>query len=165
MRKFFCICLFTVVFFFGEISFAKIIEGGVVYNTDTAREYVQEGIPRDFTFSGHVYFDNTNIQKALYTYSTDGSVIGITVVYKGESDVAYIYGRDRRLKYVDKYDRNINLYPHRGYRYDLAGNLILTSLTVSKKELFRFSPSGELIIHSIGGVIYDENGKVLGRAK
>src|SRR5574344_1071274 len=158
------ICVVCSVLTF-QTSFAKMIEGGVTYNVDSAREYVQEGIPSNFTFTGHAYFKkNSNVQKDLYTYDTNGSVIGITVLYKGENDVAYIYGWDFNLKYVDKYDRNVNIYPHRGYRYDLNGNLILTSLTVSKKELFRFTPTGELLVHSVNGVIYDENGKIIARA-
>jgi len=31
--------------------------------------------------------------------------------------------------------------------------------------MFRFTPDGELIAHAINGVIYDENGNVIGTAK
>ena len=61
--------------------------------------------------------------------------------------------------------RSVSQSRYRGYRYDLNGTLILTSLTVSKKELFRFTPEGQLLVHSINGIIYDENGRVIGRAK
>lgn len=168
MKKF--LKLFLIVLFCSttikSVAFATMIEGGVKYDVDSAREYVQEGIPDNFTFTGHAYFKNSPyVQKAVYTYNNSGIVIGVTALYKGENDVAYIYGRDMSLRNVDKYDRSVFIYPHRGYRYDLNGNLVLTSLTVSKNELFRFTPSGQLLAHSVNGIIYDENGNMIGRAK
>ena len=85
----------------------------------------------------------------------------IDLVSASTGEMAKRYG----FIYVEKYDRPVNEYPHRGYRYDLSGNLVLTSLTVSKNEMFRFEPDGTLVVHSINGVIYDEQGNVIGRAK
>ncbi len=157
--------LFLLICLGGHV-FAMQLEGGVRYNVDSAREYVQEGQIDNITVSGHAAFDenDSNIAKKVYSYNNSGEVVGVTVLYKDEPNAAYIFVNGR-LKYVDKYDRNVDLYPHRGYRYNLAGELVLTSLTVSKAELFRFTPSGELLIHSINGVMYDENGNVAGTAR
>lgn len=145
--------------------FATEIQGGVSFTVDSAREYVQEGQADNITVSGHAQFENDNtVKKALYSYNNEGDVVGITVLYKNELNKAYIYGPSKQLKYVEKYDKNVDVYPHRGYRYNLDGKLVVTSLTVSKNELFRFSPDGKLIVHSINGVIYDENGNVIGTA-
>lgn len=161
MKKILCL---LILIFIPNFAFSKIIEGGIKYTVDSAREYVQAGQDNNITISGHAYFDNTNVSKMVYSYNNSHKVIGITVQYRGEPNMAYIYGSDNRLKYVDKYDRDVNLYPHRGYRYDLAGELIDTSLTVSNTEKYRFSPQGDLIAHSINGIIYDEKGNVIGTA-
>lgn len=147
-------------------SVAMQLEGGVKFNVDSAREYVQQAQVNSIPIVGHAAFDenNSNISRKVFSYNNFGEVIGVTVQYKNEPDAAYIFV-DGRLKYVDKYDKNVDIYPHRGYRYNLSGKLILTSLTVSKSELFRFTPSGELLVHSINGVMYDEVGNEIGTAR
>lgn len=146
-------------------SFSIELQGGVSFDVKSAREYVKEGQVDNVTISAHTTFtDDKSVKKKVYSYNTAGNVIGITVQYKDASDKAYIYGADGRLKYMDKYDCDVDTYPHRGYRYDLGGNLIITSLTVSKKEQFRFTPQGELVAHAINGIIYDENGNIIGTA-
>lgn len=161
MRKIIILLLMLAV---PNVSFSKVIEGGVKFDVDSARDYVQEAQQDNIEIVGHVTFDSENVSKMVYSYNNSHRIIGITVQYKGESNMAYIYGPDNKLKYVDKYDRDVNLYPHRGYRYNLAGELIDTSLTVSRTEKYRFSPDGHLIAHSLNGIIYDENGKVIGVA-
>lgn len=158
------ILILLIMVFIPNFAFSKIIEGGVRFDVDSAREYVQDGQQNNIEIVGHATFDSNNVSKLVYSYNNSHAIIGITVQYKGESDRAYIYGPDNRLKYVDKYDRDVNLYPHRGYRYNLAGELVDTSLTVSRTEKFRFSPEGKLIAHSLKGIIYDENGKIIGVA-
>lgn len=159
------IYLFLALIIFTNSSLAVAINGGVIYTVKSARDYLKDGQTNSIQISGPTSFKKDNsIKKVVYSYGNDGSVIGVTVQYKGEPDMAYIYGRDYNLKYVDKYDRNVDLYPHRGYRYDLNGRLILTSLTVSKNEQFRFTPAGDLLAHSVKGVIFDENGNVMGTA-
>lgn len=150
---------------FVNYSFAAELKGGVAFDVNSAREYVQDGQVDSMEISGPYTFKNdSNVQKKVYSYNNSGNIVGITVQYKGEPNKAYIYGPNNNLIYIDKYDKPVNIYPHRGYRYDLNGKLILTSLTVSEKELFRFSPEGELIAHSVNGIIYDENGSVIGKA-
>lgn len=161
MKKIIILFLMLVI---PNVSFSKVIEGGVKFDVDSAREYVQDGQQDNIEITGHAIFDNQNVLKMVYSYNNSHSIIGITVQYRGECNIAYIYDPDKRLKYVDKYDRDVNLYPHRGYRYNLAGELVDTSLTVSRTEKFRFSPDGKLIAHSLNGIIYDENGKVIGIA-
>ena len=158
--------ILILFFIFGGGVFATELQGGVSFNVDSARDYLQEAQTDSIEISGPYNFKNsTKVQKKVYSYNNNGDVIGITVQYKKDSDKAYIYGRDNNLIYVDKYDKSVDIYPHRGYRYNLEGKLILSSLTVSKTEQFRFSPEGKLIAHSINGVIYDENGNVIGTGK
>lgn len=162
MKKIF----FTLLMLFvPSFSFAMQLEGGVKFDVDSARDYVQEAQQNNIQIVGHATFDRTQpISKLVYSYNNYHAIVGITVQYKGEPNMAYIYGPDNRLIYVDKYDKDVNLYPHRGYRYNLAGELVDTSLTVSRTEKYRFSPDGKLIAHSLNGVIYDENGKAIGIA-
>jgi len=142
-----------------------IQQGGVSYTVDSARDYVQEGQQNSIEISGPYEFSAKNTEKVVYSYNNSGEVIGITVQYINEPTKAYIYGRNKTLIFIDKYDKPVNIYPHRGYRYDMDGKLNLSSLTVSKNEMFRFSPSGKLIAHSLNGITYDEVGNVIGTAK
>ena len=163
MRK----IIYTILFLFisSPFSFAQPIEGGVSFTVNSARQYLQEGQTNNIDITGPFQFEMKNTQKVVYSYNLSHQVIGITVQYVNEPNMAYIYGPNNSLIYVDKYDKSTDIYPHRGYRYDLSGKLNLTSLTVSKNEMFRFSPEGKLIAHSVNGIIYDENGKVIGVAR
>ncbi|MDD3435568.1 MAG: hypothetical protein PHC64_00290 [Candidatus Gastranaerophilales bacterium] len=157
------ICLMALFLMFNLPAFSTELEGGVTFNVDSAREYVQEGQKDNIDISGPIKLETDNIEKIVYSKNTLGEIIGITVQYKGEPDRAYIYDKNKNLIYFEKYDKPVSIYPHRGYRYNLKGQLVLTSLTVSKDEMFRFNPQGKLIVHSINGVIYDENGQIIGR--
>lgn len=165
MKKFFCLLfIFSVI---TGITFAIELEGGVSFNVDSAKKYIQEGLPDEIEINQPKYFDKDDptIQKVVFSYNNEGKVIGITVQYKNEPAKAYIYGKSKHLIYIEQYDKPVNIYPHRGYRYNLDGTLNLTSLTVSKNEMFRFTPNGKLLAHSLNGIIYDENGEVIGSGK
>lgn len=160
--------LYLLIFFlmFTSSVFATELKGGVSFDVNSARKYLQEGQTNSIEISGPSLFKNDNaVQKKVYSYNNSGEIIGITVQYKNESNKAYIYGKNNNLIYIDKYDKPVNIYPHRGYRYNTNGKLILTSLTVSPNEQFRFSPDGRLIAHSVNGIIYDENRNVIGKGK
>lgn len=159
------IYLLTAFILITNSAHSASLEGGVKFDVDSARDYLKENQINSIEITGPFKFEAKNTQKVVYSYNNSGDIIGITVQYINEPDRAYIYGRNKQLLYVDNYDKSVNVYPHRGYRYNLDGKLILTSLTVSKLEQFRFSPDGSLIAHSIKGVIYDENGNVIGKAK
>lgn len=153
----FAICILPV--------FADGLSGGVTYNVKTARQYVQSSQVNEIApIKKHLTFVNDdNILKMTYSYQDVNHMIARTVVYKGETQSAYIYdGTTNQLKYIDKYDKDVNTYPHRGYRYNLEGKLILTCLTINNNEQYRFSPDGKLLAHSANGIIYDENGKIIG---
>lgn len=163
------ILLFTLSFCISHFTFcasAAELNGGVSFNVNSAREYIQSGQPASIDIPELYYkFQASNVEKVVTSYNNAKEVVGITVQYKGEPNKAYVYGPNNNLIYVDKYDKPVNIYPHRGYRYNMDGKLILTSLTVSKNELFRFSPRGNLIAHSVNGIIYDENGNKIGSGK
>lgn len=165
MKKILFFILTFCILHFAFCVSAVELNGGVSFDVNSAREYIQSGQTDSIEISGPVVFSDNNVQKKVYSYNNNGDVIGITVQYKGESNKAYIYGPNNKLIYIDKYDKPVNIYPHRGYRYNLDGKLILTSLTVSKNEMFRFSPNGNLIAHSVNGIIYDENRNIIGRGK
>lgn len=162
-----CYLLFAlIILIFVPCSQAIELQGGVKYSVDSARDYIQEGLPDNVNIPEKYYqLQSDNVEKTVYSYNNAHEIIGITVAYINEPAKAYIYNKNGALIYMDKYDKPVNVYPHRGYRYDLDGKLILTSLTVSKNELFRFSPNGSLLVHSVNGVIYDENGNVIGSGK
>jgi len=145
--------------------FAIELQGGVKYTVDSARDYLQDGQTDNIEITGPYRLDADNAQKVVYSYNNSGDVVGITVQYLNEPTKAYIYDKRGNLIYMDKYDKSVDIYPHRGYRYKMDGSIDLATLTVSKKEQFRFSPKGQLIAHSISGIIYDENGNVIGSAK
>lgn len=163
MKKF--VYLLVSFLIFNCCACALELQGGVKYNVDSAREYVREGQKDTTQISGPFVFRAENTDKVIYSYNNSGMVIGITVRYINEPTVGYIYGRDKTLIYVDKYDKPTDIYPHRGYRYNIDGELVLTSLSVSENEHFRFTPEGALLAHSINGVIYDENGQVIGKGE
>lgn len=164
MKKFSLIILFII--FFTPMAIGASIEGGVSYNVEEAREYVFEGKPQNVEVNQpYILKINNAIERKVYSYNNNNKLIGVTVLYKNEPDKTYIYDANNRLIYVEQYDKSVNVYPHRGYRYDMNGTLVLTSLTVSKEEMFRFEPNGRLIVHSVNGIIYDENGNVIGRGK
>lgn len=148
------------------ITNATELRGEISYTVDSARDYIREGIPSGINIPPQRYsFSAENTQRVVYSHNNSGDVIGITVQYINEDSKAYIYNGRGKLIYVDIYDKPVYIHPHRGYRYDMEGNINLSSLTVSKDEMFRFSPDGKLIAHSINGVIYDENGNIIGSGK
>lgn len=159
------IILISLFFCQSFTNAAQIVTGGVSYNVDSAREYVFQDIPEANISDNYFFIRTDNVEKVVYSYDNNHSIIGITVLYKQDHTQAYIYNANKQLIYVDKYDKDVNLYPHRGYRYNLQGKLILTSLSISKDEHFRFDAQGNLIAHSINGIIYDENGKKIGTSK
>lgn len=164
MKKIFYSAL--IVFVLSNLAvFADSISGGVSYDTNSARKYLQSGQVNEIAQpKKHLAFvDDSNIEKMTYSYLNPDQIMARTVVYKGDTMTAYIYdGTSNKLKYVDKYDKDINIYPHRGYRYNLSGKLVLTSLTIDSNEQFRFTPDGKLLAHSQNGVIYDEKGNIIG---
>ena len=160
------ITLLLLMFISGN-CFGATIEGGVKFDTQSAREYVfQEISPFKLSADTPYFFKRgTNIERLIYSYDNFNNIIGITVLYKNELNKAYIYNKDKNLIYIDIYDKNTNQYPHKGYRYNLQGKLILTSLSVSKDEHYRFDYQGNLLSHTKGNIIYDENDKQIGTTK
>lgn len=164
MRK--LIYLLITLLVLNNLAIATEIKGGVSFNVNSAREYLQNGEPDNVEILAPLHFTQGDANgKVVYSYNNNGDVTGITVQYKNEPTKAYIYGKDYNLKYINQYDKSTDIYPHRGYRYDLNGKLVLSSLIVSKNEQFRFDPNGNLIAHSVKNIIYDENGNIIGKSQ
>lgn len=160
-----CFLLLMFILFFTSPALSTELQGGISFDVNSARDYLQQGQNDNVDISGPYKFEEKNTEKVVYSYNNNGEILGITVEYINQPRKDYIYNKYKNLIAVDIYDKPINVYPHRGYRYDLNGKLLLKSLTVSKNELFRFDPNGKLIAHSINGIIYDENGNVIGSGK
>lgn len=160
----FTILLFTFCILHCALCASAVeLQGGVKYSVDSAREYIQQGFPDGVNIAENYYkLRAKGVKASVTSYNKAGDVIGITVQYVNEPTMAYIYDEDKKLIFVDKYDKPTDVYPHRGYRYTAEGKLFLTSLTVSPNETFRFEPEGRLVAHSVDGVTYDENGNVIG---
>lgn len=165
MKKFISLIIIYLLAFIP--TFATELKGGVSFDVNSARQYLQEGQSAGININQAYIFkkDNRTMDKIVYSYNNNGQTIGITVLYKSEPNKAYIYGQRNNLIYVEKYDTSTDIYPHRGYRYNLDGQLVLTCLVASPSEQFRFDADGNLIAHSINGIIYDEQGNVIGRGK
>lgn len=163
MRNF--LYLIIILLIFAKAVNAAVIEGGVSYTVNSAREYLQDGQPNGVDIRDDYYqIQADKVAKMVTSYNNSGEVVGVTVQYINEPTKAYIY-KNGHLAYVETYDKPISIYPHRGYRYNLDNQLVSTSLSVSKSELFRFDSNGKLLVHSVKGVIYDENGNVIGHGK
>lgn len=165
MKKILFLLLTFCFLHFALCTPAIELQGGVNYTVDSARSYLESGTPDGVEISDKYYtLQAQNVEKMVTSYNNAGEVVGVTVQYINEPMKAYIYKRGD-LAYVETYDKPISKYPHRGYRYNLGGELVSSSLTVSKKEMFRFDARGKLIAHSVNGVIYDENGNIIGSGK
>lgn len=163
--------IFLVSFIFMLPVNAELITGGIEYNTDSAREYLNNSklitIPNNI-LKAHIIDINrdkniaallkgvTELNDRTLAYFSDGSY---GIIYKDEP------------KYVWYYDKNGNLthhevkssleYPYRTYKYNSQGKLVNMSLRVSKDETFIFDTSQKLIAHWIGKYCYDENKNII----
>ncbi|MCL5459712.1 hypothetical protein M3M33_13840, partial [Loigolactobacillus coryniformis] len=83
---------------FTNCAFAIQLEGGVKYSVDSARDYVQDGIPDGVEISDDYYqMQAKSADKVVYSYNNAGDVVGVTVQYVNEPTMSYIYGPDKRL--------------------------------------------------------------------
>lgn len=164
MKNIIYLILFSLIF--TDAAYSLELQGGVKFDVKSAREYLQEGEPDNVDVSGPLHFIKSDpTGNVVYSYDNGGNIIGITVQCKNDPTKSYIYDKNYNLKYINQYDKPTTIYPHRGYRYDLNGKLVLSSLVVSKYEQFRFDMDGNLIAHSIKNIIYDENGNAIGKFK
>lgn len=160
MKKF--IIALSIVFIASQIAFADQLQGGVSYNESTAREYIQQGQINDIGPQGHLYYDgNSYNADVIYGYNSNNVPIGFEVRFKDDLTVSYTYGMDNRLKFVTKYDRPSDIFPHRGYEYNTSGKLIKTTLITSKNNGFAFTPKGKLIAHLVNGIGYLGNTNII----
>lgn len=165
MKKLLFLLSAFFILIFSPRGWTTELKGGVTYTVDSARSYLESGTPDGVDISDNYYkVQAQNVEKMVTSYNNAGEVVGVTVQYINEPMKAYIYKKGD-LAYVETYDKPVNVYPHRGYRYNLGGELVSSSLTVSKKEMFRFDAKGKLIAHSVNGIIYDEKGNVIGNGK
>ena len=156
-----------LILFISTNCFATTIDGGVKYDVNSAREYVFSDMPQFKLNADTPYYikRGPNIGHLIYSYDNNNNILATTVQYKNELNRAYIYNKEKNLIYIDIYDKNTSQYPHRGYRYNMQGKLILTSLSISKNEHYRFDYMGNLISYTKNKIIYDENGKQIGTIK
>lgn len=151
-----------LILLFTQSAFATELQGGISFDVNSARQYVQQGQIDDIGPQGHLYYDgNSSNADIIYTYSANNVPIGFNIQYKDDLTTSYVYGMDNRLRYIDKYDKPTNIYPHRGYRYTPDGKLYNTGLTISKYNGFIFKPNGKLRTRIVNGFCYLGNTNIL----
>jgi len=155
------ILLITLLFFLSPV-YAEELQGGVTYDVNSARAYVQDGQISDIGQQSNLYYSNNgSTDDIIYGYSANNVPECFTVRYNDDLTRDYIYGMNNKLLYVIKNDRPTTEFPHRGYRYNTKGKLINTTLMTSKNNGFTFSPSGKLLGRLIGGVGYLGNTNIV----
>lgn len=157
--------------FFGLPLNAAVLEGGVDYNVNSAREALLEnsGINidanlikshiRDLQHKEHVLYislEKVELKDRILAFFSDSTY---AVMYNNDPLHVWYYTLNGDLLYAEKKDRV--QYPYKSYKYNTSGRLINMSLRVSKGETFIYSPDGKLIAHWIGAKAYDESNRVI----
>ena len=160
MNKF--ILSLGLILIFSQIAFADELQGGITYDVNSARVYVQDGQVSDIGQQSNLYYSSNGSDADIrYGYKANNVPDGFVVRYKDDLTRAYIYGMDNKLKYVDKYDKSSDIFPHRGYKYAPSGKLVNTSLSISKGNSFVFTPKGKLIARFVDGIGYLGNTNIV----
>lgn len=143
-------------------AFSQELQGGVTYDVNSARAYVQDGQQSDIGQQSNLYYSsNGNDADIIYIYDTNGVPNAFVAQYKDDNRKAYFYGMNNKLQYVDKYDKPPEVYPHRAYRYTTKGKLATTALMTSKNNGFVFTPKGKLTVRLVDGVGYLGNSNII----
>lgn len=143
--------------------FSQELQCGVAYDVNSARSYVQEGQESDIGQQSNLYYDGVNPKDVdiIYEYNSNGVPISFNVLYKDDLKRDYIYKMDNKLLYVNKYDKDVTIFPHRAYTYTPNGKLVHTSLIVSKGNCFVFLPNGKLLARVVNSVYYLGNTNIV----
>lgn len=144
-------------------AFSQELQGGVTYDVNSARAYVQEGQEDTIFVGNNFYFDGVNAKDVdvMYVYNSNGTPNSFNVRYKDDLKRSYCYGMNNKLIDVAKYDKDSTIYPHRVYTYAPDGKLINTSLMISKGNGFVFTPKGKLVVRIVDHTGYLGNTNII----
>lgn len=150
---------------------AAVLEGGIDYNVNSAREALLENSDRSIDINliqAHI-IDIQHKENISYIYQGKAELKDRVLAFFSDSTYAvmlnndplhvWYYALNGDLLYAEKKDRV--QYPYKSYKYTTSGRLVNMSLRVSKGETFIYSPDGKLIAHWIGANAYDESNRVI----
>lgn len=150
---------------------AEVLQGGVTYDVDSAREELFKFSGNDFdktlveSFKRDYYYyenqtyklsANANLKNRVLAFFSDTTY---GVMYNAIPLYVWYYSKDGTLIYMEKKDTTE--YPYKSYKYTPTGLLMNMTLRVSKEEAFIFTPAGKLVAHWIGPNAYDEDNNVI----
>lgn len=172
MKKYLLIVLILI---FGITVHAEVLQGGVTYDVNSARNELLDGINytidskyiNGFIYDGehsqnvdYILQGLTELKDRTLAYFSDGTY----AVYKHNDPYhVYYYSGNGALNYVEEKD-GLN-YPYKTYKYDTSKKLVNMSMRVSKAETFIYSKDGKLLAHWLKDKAYDESGNVIMKRK
>ena len=160
-----------ILLIFGLTSHAEVLQGGVSYDVDSARDDLMESVSYTIKtdeingfYTDAEYEQNadymlkgvTDLKDRTLAYFSDGSY---GVVYKDNPLTVLYYGKNGILTHTE--ERTSLVYPYKSYKYDTMGNLVNMTFRVSEFETFIFNNSGNLIAHWKGENCYNPDGKII----
>ena len=167
--------LIAILLIFGMSVRAEVLQGGISYDVNSARNELLDGI--NYTIDskyinnficdteynqniGYILQGLTELKDRTLAYFSDNTY----AVYKHSDPYhVYYYNKDGILNYVEKKD-GLN-YPYKTYKYDTNKKLVNMSMRVSKAETFIYSKDGKLLAHWLKDKAYDEKGNVIMKRK
>jgi len=173
MKKFLNI-IFLVILFILPVN-AEILQGGVSYDVNSARQELLDGISYtiESKYINNYYHDEEYNQNVEYILKGMTELKDRTLAYFSDSTYAvlkkdnpyfvYYYNSRGTLLYIEKKD-GLN-FPYKAYKYDTSKKLINMSLRVSKGETYIYNSNGKLIAHWLNDKAYDENNNVIMKRK
>ena len=173
MRKYLLIA--TILIFFGISVQAEVLQGGVSYDVNSARNELLDGINYtiDSKYLNGFYYDIEHNQNVNFMLQGVTELKDRTLAYFSDNTYAvykhndpyhvYYYSGDGILNYVEEKD-GLN-YPYKTYKYNTSKKLVNMSLRVSASETFIYSKDGKLLAHWLKDKAYDENGNVIMKRK
>lgn len=162
------ILTFIILALTGLYAQGALIQGGISYDVESARNEAFENIEPTFSsdlIAAHLLdsdFDSN--RRALLVGNTElmnrtlckfsNGIYGIR--YHDDPYRAYYYNPDGTLSYVDQKSRLD--FPHNVSTYNLNGKLISTAIYITKYEQYIFDLNKNLTTHWVGNDGYDAAG-------
>ena len=174
------ILTFLIALFIAMPVSALTLQGGIEYTVDSARIEAFNNIEKTISidsFSHDLtdflqYSNIENIKNGIFKlnagysrrllpfYNNNGKLVAYGVCYDNNPERVLYYSTLGKLIKME-YNPNPDTYPHKNIAYDPKGRLYTVSLYVAPGELYNFDKNGDLIVHWIGNVAYNKNGKKL----
>ncbi len=167
--------LTALILIFGLSAQAEVLQGGVTYDVNSAREDLLDGISYniDSKYVNDFYYDTEHEQNVGYMLNGMTELKDRTLAYFSDNTYAvykhndpyhvYYYDENGLLNYIEE-KQGLN-YPYKTYKYNKTKKLVNMSMRVSKSETYIYSNDGKLLAHWIKDKAYDEKGNVIMKRK